>query len=285
MKQLFNMDKLIFQWGTYSLTFRMLFGTIVIIAIVNVILILTKSFIKKQIKNGENHQNRLLSIFQLLKYFLWVLAITLILDQLGIKLTLLLAGSAALLVGLGLGVQQTFNDVISGIIILAEGTLKINDIVEVDGLVGKVNEINMRTSEIVTRDGIYIIVPNHKLINEYVINWSHHSKATRFKVNVGVDYNSDVELVKKILFNCINAEEQVIKNEEENFPIYVRITDFGDSAINFEILFWSNEIFSVEQIKSNIRFRILQQFRVHNIIIPFPQTDVHIKNNNLNESS
>ncbi len=273
------MDKIILQWGTYILTVRMLLGAVIVIAIVKILLLIIKSIINKQIKKGETHQNRLLSLFQLLKYFIWTLAITLILDQLGIRLTLLLAGSAALLVGLGLGIQQTFNDVISGIIILAEGTLKKNDIVEVDGLVGKVNEINLRTSEIVTRDGIYIIVPNHKLINEYVINWSHHSRATRFKVNVGVAYDSNVELVKTILFDCIYEEEQVIKNEQETFPVYIRIINFGNNSIDFEILFWSNEIFYIEQIKSNIRFKILQKFREHHISIPFPQTDVHIKSN------
>ncbi len=273
------MDHIIFTWGTYSLTFRMVISVIIMFFLVKVSLFFVKFLLEKRIKNSVNEHDRLLSIFQLIRYFVWILAFGVMCDQLGIKLTFLLAGSAALLVGLGLGLQQTFNDIISGIIILAEGSLKKNDVVEVDNLIGKVNEINLRTSEIVTRDGIFILVPNHKLINENVINWSHHSRATRFRVNVGVAYDSNVDLVRRILRECIENEKHVIIDDPEKFTINVRIINFGDNSIDFEILFWSNEIFHIEQVKSNLRFRILQTFKENDISIPFPQRDIHFKNN------
>jgi len=272
------LDKVIFTWGSYTLNYRMILSVIIVLIVAKLILSILKFLIHKKFKNIHLDKSRLHSIYQLLRYFIWVIAIGLVLEQLGVKLTLLLAGSAALLVGLGLGLQQTFNDFISGVIILTEGSLKKNDIVEVDKLIGKVNEINIRTSEIITRDGIYIIVPNHKLVNENVINWSHQSRATRFKVNVGVAYSSDEELVKKVLFDCAHEEQGVLKNDDENHPIFVRIIDFGSSSIDFEMLFWSDEIFHIEQVKSNLRFKILKKFRENGIEIPFPQSDIHIKN-------
>lgn len=212
----------------------------------------------------------------MVKYFIWTIAIASVIQTTGVKLTIILAGSAALLVGLGLGIQQTFNDLISGFIILAEGSLKTNDVVEVDGLVGRVNQIKLRTSIIYTRDGINIIVPNHKFINDNVINWSHIAKATRFKIEIGVAYESNEILVEQVLKECLLKEEKVIKNNP-NYPIYIRIIEFADSAIIFQVLFWSDDIFAIEQIKSNIRFSILKAFRANNIVIPFPQRDLHIK--------
>ena len=267
----------ILEWGDYVLSLRMLLGAIAVIAFFMLLLFVLKKLIKSRVSRVSEKADRLLALFQLLKYLIWVLAVILALEQLGIHLTFLLAGSAALLVGLGLGIQQTFNDIISGIIILIEGSLKINDVVEVDKLVGKVTEINLRTSVIYTRDGIYIIVPNHKFINENVINWSHHSRATRFHVSVGVAYGSDELLVKRVLMECLKEEPNVIMDHKEQYPMFVRIVNFGASSVDFELLFWSREIFLIEQIKSNIRFAILEKFREHRIEIPFPQTDIHIK--------
>lgn len=272
----------IFYWGDYVLTVRMLLAAIAIILFFRLLVYTLKYLILSNIKKHPDKEDRLMSLFQLFKYFIWIVAIALAMERIGINLTLLLAGSAALLVGVGLGIQQTFNDIISGVIILAEGSLKINDVVEVDKLIGKVTEINLRTSIIYTRDGIYIIVPNHKFINENVINWSHHARATRFNITVGVAYGSDEMLVKKVLLECLMEEDAVLKENPDGYSMFVRIINFGNSSIDFEMLFWSQDIFYIEEVKSRIRFAILQKLRENNIVIPFPQTDVHIKSGSLN---
>ena len=270
-------DKVLFKYGNFIISIQSILEIIIVFLLAKLLIVIIQFSLNKHLKKQPENNERLNSIFQLLKYFIWTITIAVVLEIMGINLTILLAGSAALLVGLGLGIQQTFNDLISGIIILAEGSLKKNDVVEVDALIGRVEEINLRTSIIYTRDGINIIVPNHKFINENVINWSHNSKATRFKIHIGVAYGSNEIEVQEVLHNCLLQEEKVIKNNPTNYPIFIRIVDFGDSAINFELLFWSNDIFSIEQIKSNIRFSILEAFRKNNIVIPFPQRDVHIK--------
>ena len=271
------LDKVLFKYGNFTISIQSILEIIIVFLLAKLLIVIIQFSLNKHLKKQPENNERLNSIFQLLKYFIWTITIAVVLEIMGINLTILLAGSAALLVGLGLGIQQTFNDLISGIIILAEGSLKKNDVVEVDALIGRVEEINLRTSIIYTRDGINIIVPNHKFINENVINWSHNSKATRFKIHIGVAYGSNEIEVQEVLHNCLLQEEKIIKDNPTNYPIYIRIVDFGDSAINFELLFWSNDIFSIEQIKSNIRFSILEAFRKNNIVIPFPQRDIHIK--------
>ncbi len=218
---------------------------------------------------GRSH-----AILQIVKYFLWITAIIISLQTLGIKLTLLLAGSAAILVGLGLGLQQIFQDIMSGVAILFEGILKVGDIVEIqDDIVGRVIEIGLRTSKIETRDNIMMVVPNSKFVTDIVINWSHMEKRTRFHVNVGVAYGSDVEKVTRILLDCADRHEKISRTTKP----FVRFKDFGDSSLDFQLFFWTTETFQVENIKSDIRYEINALFREQGVQIPFPQRDVHIK--------
>jgi small-conductance mechanosensitive channel len=196
-----------------------------------------------------------------------------ILDTLGIRLTLLLAGSAALLVGIGLGLQQVFKDIVSGFFLLFEGNLKVGDVVELEGDVGIVKEIGFRTTKIENRDNIILIIPNSKFIGENVINWSHIEQKTRFSVDVGVAYGSDVELVKKVLLECARDHQEVTEYPKP----FVRFDDFGNSSLDFQLFFWTDNAFRVENIKSDLRFAIDKKFRENKITIPFPQRDVHIK--------
>lgn len=192
------LNNVLLKYGDILISVKTLIAILVIITFTKIVILSIQFALNKHFKNKPENRERLSSIFQLVKYLIWTIAIASTIQTTGIKLTILLAGSAALLVGLGLGIQQTFNDLISGFIILAEGSLKTNDVVEVDGLVGRVNQIKLRTSIIYTRDGINIIVPNHKFINDNVINWSHNAKATRFKIEIGVAYESDEKLVEQV---------------------------------------------------------------------------------------
>lgn len=223
-------------------------------------------------KSKRLDTGRKYAIYQLLKYFVWVISIVLCLNEVGIKLTVLLAGSAALLVGVGLGLQNLFNDLVSGIIILIDGSIKVNDVIEVDGLVAKVQEIRLRTSSVITRDDKNIILPNSKLTSQQLINWTMGEDAARFSVFVGVAYGTDTRLVQTILSKVAKSHKEVLINPEP----FVRFIDFADSALSFELLFWTNNVFRVENIKSELRFAIDDEFRKENITIPFPQRTVHL---------
>ncbi len=235
---------------------------------------LIKRVLKKAVKKGKVEAGSVYSIYQIIKYFVWVFYVIISLQTVGFNLTVLLAGSAALLVGLGLGIQQLFNDYASGIIMLFERNVKIGDIMELeDKTVGKVIFIGLRTSKIETRDNIVLIIPNHKFINDNIINWSHIEADTRFDLNVGVAYGSDVELVKTILLDCANNHQDINKNPK---PI-VLFKDFGSSSLDFSLLFWTKKTWRIEPIRSDLRFAIDKSFRENKVEIPFPQTDVHIK--------
>ena len=224
---------------------------------------------KKEFDSGRSH-----AILQIMKYIVYIVVILVSFEIVGIKLTLLLAGSAALLVGLGLGLQQIFQDIMSGIAILFEGSLKVGDIVEIqDNLIGKVIEIGLRTSKLETRDNIIMVVPNSKFVTDIVINWSHIEKKTRFHIDVGVAYGSDVDKVTRVMLQCAQDNKKVSSS-----PLpFVRFNDFGNSSLDFQLFFWTINTFEVEYVKSEIRYKIDAAFRANKVQIPFPQRDVHIK--------
>jgi small-conductance mechanosensitive channel len=226
-------------------------------------------FRRKQVDKGRQE-----AVIQLIKYFIYVVAIILSLQIAGIQLSLLLAGSAALLVGIGLGLQQTFNDLVSGLILLFEGSINIGDIVELDnGLVGRVTEVGLRTSKVETRDSIGIIVPNSKFINNNIINWSHNRSLTRFIIQVGVAYRNDPRHVEATLLASVQGHGEVSQNPT---PL-VRLKDFGDSSVLYELLFWTYSAWRIEHIKSEIRFVIFEKFKQEDIEIPFNQYDLNFK--------
>lgn len=214
------------------------------------------------------------AINRLFTYFAYFIGILLVIQTAGFNLVAIWTGAAALLVGIGIGLQQTFNDLICGIIILFERSVKVGDVVELTGhQVGTVRRIGARTSIIETRDDIIIFVPNSKLIGENVTNWSHIERIARFHVTVGVAYGSDTNLVREILEQVANEHPRIMDNPKP----FVRFLDFGDSSLNFEVLFWSRDFIRVETIKSDVRFAIDAAFRAKGVEIPFPQRDLWIR--------
>jgi small-conductance mechanosensitive channel len=212
------------------------------------------------------------SIYSLIRYLIIVISIISGLQLFGFNLSVLVAGSAALLVGIGLGLQNLFSDFVSGIILLVDSSVKVNDVIELNGLVCTVQEINLRTTTVLTRDDKYIILPNSDLTRNQLINWTHSDLASRFEVTVGVDYSSDIHQVIRILKEAVDSQNNVLKEPNP----FIRFTDFADSSLNFSVIFWSEELFRIETTKSDLRIKIFELFKENNITIPFPQRVVHI---------
>jgi len=233
-------------------------------------LALTNYYQAKGIKIGNQF-----AINQLIRYVVFAFAVIFALNSFGLQLTVVWGAIAALLVGVGLGLQQTFNDWASGIILLLERTVEVGDIVKVeDATIGTVRKIGLRVSRIETLDNISILVPNSMLVNDKVINWSHFDNKARFVIKVGVAYGSDTQLVKKILLEVALNNNYVMKYPDP----FVRFTDFGSSSLDFELHIWSQAFRHIEDIKSDIRFEIDQKFRENKVEVPFPQMDVWFKN-------
>lgn len=213
------------------------------------------------------------SLYTIFKYIAVVLAVAISLQIVGIDITVLLAGSAALLVGVGFGLQNLFGDITSGIILLFDSTVKVNDVIEVDGIIGRVEKINLRTTSIITREDTYIILPNSVITNNNLINWTYSNVSSRFRIDVGVDYSSDVKLVMELIEKAVKAQKEVLSKPD---PI-VRFEEYADSSLNFSVFFWCDEVFRVEIIKSQIRVRLYEYFKENKVEIPFPQRVVHMK--------
>jgi small-conductance mechanosensitive channel len=266
--------------GEYKIRVYMLATILFILLITRLILWLIRKALFRKHKVDKLDIGNTYALFQIIKYVIWVIAIGTLLETIGVKVTVLLAGSAALLVGVGLGLQQTFNDIVSGIILLSERTIKIGDILEIDDDVVKIQSIGLRTSKGLDRDEISIIIPNSLITTNKVINWSHQSEKTRFRINVGVAYGSDVNLVLKVL------EESAVEHPDisDKSLIEARLVDFGNSSLVFQVLFFSKNIFRIEKVKSEIRKIINQKFAENNITIPFPQMDVHFKSSEIEQN-
>ncbi len=243
-----------------------------------IISFLIASFILKWIrklytrKMQETDKRKFISVFKFIKYVTYILVVFIVLSVAGFNITPFLAASAALLVGLGLALQDLFKDIIGGIFIILDKSLLVGDIIELNSKVGRVIDIKLRTTRAITRDDKIIIIPNHKFITDTIYNYTQNHRTTREFVRVGVAYGSDTSLVEEMLLQSAEKQKGVLKSPKP----FVLFEDFGDSALIFSIYFYIGDSFVDPRIKSEMRFRIDQLFRENQITIPFPQRDVHL---------
>lgn len=218
------------------------------------------------------------TVFSFTRWIIYIIVILVVFDAIGFNVTAVFAASAALLIGIGLALQTLFQDIISGIFILIDRTVQVGDIIEIEGKVGRVEEIKLRTTRAVTIDNKVLIIPNHQYLTNSLYNWTQNGKVTRESVSVGVAYGSDTNEVKELLLQAANAHEMILKHPA---PLVI-FENFGDSALEFRLVFTLNDSFIGAIPKSDLRFEIDRLFKEHNISIPFPQRDIHIKSNNSN---
>ncbi|MCM4153213.1 mechanosensitive ion channel protein MscS [Arenibacter sp. N53] len=249
-------------------------GTFLTIILAIIVVTYSLRLVRKLVtaKLPEEDKNKFISIFGFLRYLFYIMVVLVVLHTSGVNLTVLLTASAALFVGLGFALQYLFQDIISGILIIMDQSLRVGDIVEVNQKVGRVFEIRLRTTRALTRDDKVIIIPNHQFLTDSIYNYTQNHKSTRESVKIGVAYGSDVNLVTKILENIAGDQKGVLKNPKP----FVLFDDFGDSALLFSINFYINDSYGDPKIKSAMRYRIDAKFREHQISIPFPQRDIHL---------
>jgi small-conductance mechanosensitive channel len=220
----------------------------------------------------KNDQLKFVGVFSYLKWFVYLVIFLVGMHTSGVNVTAVFAASAALLIGVGLALQTLFQDIISGIFILVDQSVHVGDIIELEGKVGRVLDIRLRTTRAVTVDNKVLVIPNHLYLTNILFNWTENGTETREFVDVGVAYGSDVELVKSILLDIAKAQPTVLKSPA---PM-VLFTDFADSSLNFRVAFTLIDSFDVRFTQSNIRFEIDKAFKQNKIVIPFPQRDVHV---------
>lgn len=266
----------ILQFESGGNEIRITVGVVLLVAVVFAITSMFLRFLRMVITRRmlEDDKLKFISVFRFLKYLLYLIVVIATLSSVGIDITILITASAAFFVGLGLALQDLFKDVIGGIFIITDRTLRMGDIIEMNGRVGRVINIRLRTTRVLTRDDKVLVIPNHKFITEVILNYTQNHKTTREFVKVGVAYNSDVQLVKAILLECAKEQTGLVKK-----PVpFVIFEDFGDSALLFTLNFFVSDSFVDPKIKSELRFKIIEKFRINNITIPFPQVEFNVVN-------
>ena len=234
-------------------------------------------FFKKIALRALNNETRskFRSIFTFLNYSIYLIVILITLDTVGVNVTAIFAASAALLVGIGLALQTLIQDVISGVFILADQTVHVGDIIQLDGQIGKVENIMLRTTRAVTRDNKVLIIPNHKFLTSILYNWTENGTLTRESISLGVSYDTNINLLKNEVIKLANDHSKILKHPE---PILL-FDDYGDSALMFQLFFSMNKSFEANFVKSDLRYKIFEKLKELGIEIPFPQRVVTHKNN------
>lgn len=217
---------------------------------------------------------------QLAKYIIYAISFIIFMRSMGMNLDLFMTAGALFVVAIGLGLQQIFQDYLSGIMLLIEGSIKVGDILEIaqlnnrESFVAKVVQINLRTSKVLTRDEKILVIPNSKLTQESVVDWNSGTEFTRFTIPICFHYGVDTEKVKEILIASANAHPKVSKVRK---PI-VRLLNFGSDGLEMDLVFWAKHELYFELIRSDIRFEIDRRLREEKIEIPYPQRTVYMKN-------
>ncbi|MFM5930009.1 MAG: mechanosensitive ion channel family protein, partial [Novosphingobium sp.] len=208
----------------------------------------------------------------------WIILLLAGIDFLGISLTALAVFSGAFGLAIGFGLQKTFGNLISGIILLMDRSIKPGDVIAVgtgsDKTVGQVNRIGIRAVSVTTRDKIEFLIPNELLMTNQVENWSFSSRDVRVKVPIGVAYGTDIALVEKVLLEAANSLDRVL----ERHPPQVWLHGFGANAIEFEVQLWIDDPEEgLGNLRSDLLKAVWRDFARHGIEVPFAQHDVHIR--------
>ncbi|HEY9673708.1 MAG TPA: mechanosensitive ion channel domain-containing protein [Waterburya sp.] len=207
-------------------------------------------------------------------YLLVTIGFLIVLQTAGINLSSLTVIAGALGIGFGFGLQNLASNFISGLTLLVEQPIKVGDFIEVDNLLGTVENISIRSTIVRTIDDVFVIVPNNRFVENNIINWSYRGNKCCLRIPVGVAYGSDSVVVTEALLGAARKEPRVLSYPSPK----VWFKGFGASAMDFQLLVWIDNPPETEAIKSALNFLIEWEFRCHNIEIPFPQQDLHIRN-------
>lgn len=258
--------------GHHTITVLDLVEVVVVVILSRIILGLLRRALRRAERFSTLDEGKRFIVHRMVSSVVWTLATLTVLSVLGLDLTAVWAGSAALMVGVGIGLQGFFNDVISGFVLMFEGGVAVGNVIEVDGKLVRVERIDLRSTRVVSTDGELLVLPNAKVAGDAVINMSQGEDSTRIKVNVGVAYGSDVDRVQQLLLEAMSDQPELLSAPEPK----VFFQDFGDSSLDFSVMGWVKHPWDRMAIQSRIRASIDAKFRAQGIQIPFPQRDVHM---------
>ena len=231
-------------------------------------------FIGRRLAKTELRPDAIHIVKRIVFFTILIFVFVTALGLLGIPLTAFAFATGALAIGLGFGAQNIINNFISGWILMGERPIRIGDFIEIDAWQGTVEQIGNRSTRIRRTDGVHLLVPNSQLLERTVVNWTLVDNLIRTTVRVGVEYGSPVRRVADLILEAVQAQPQV---REEPVPTVV-FEDFGDNALVFDAYFWCDTTGErlLREIRSDIRFKVSELFEAEDIVVAFPQRDVHL---------
>ena len=274
-----SLDRLGFRYGTVRVSALNAVRAVMVLAILLWLTALIRSFLERRIFSAQSLTPALQTLLvQLLKLTLPVVAIVVTLPVLGIDLTALTVFGGALAVGIGLGLQRTVANLVSGLMLIAGGSIKIGDIISVKDVqggetYGRVTSIGARFVSLRTRNGIEYLIPNEYFVTNGVENWTHSDNRVRLRIPFGIAYDCDPRIAMQLASDAAAAVPRVIRSPS---PFCV-MTGFGESSIDFELRIWIDDPMNgVTNVKSECLIQIWDRFKANGIRLPFPQRDVHL---------
>jgi small-conductance mechanosensitive channel len=217
-------------------------------------------------------------IAKIVRILLITIAVVTAIGSIGIDLSAFAFLGGAIGIGLGFGLQKVVSNFVSGIILLMDNSIKPGDVVEIDGTYGWINNLRARYASVITRDGTEHLIPNEDLITQKVINWSFTDNLVRVRAAVGVSYKSDPHQCIQLILDAAKSVPRVLELPEPTCPLI----GFGDSSVDLELRFWiADPSNGVASVKSAVLLKIWDSFKEHNIEIPFPQRDLHIRSSDV----
>lgn len=213
-------------------------------------------------------------LYKLLVIFLFCVSVVVVLQYMGLGLTVFALFSGALGLGLGFGLQKVFANLVSGFIILADKSIKPGDVIQLGDKFGWINFLGTRYTSVIARNGTEHLIPNENLVTSEVINWSYSNNLVRLEIPVGVSYGSDLEKARDLMLEAAATSPRVLKDPQP--ACY--LAGFGDSTVNLELRVWLNDPQNgIGSVRSNLLWGIWHRFHEHGIELPFPQRDLHFK--------
>ncbi len=228
----------------------------------------------KKLRDTDLNADAISVIKRVSFYLIFILVGLTILSLLGIPITAFAFATGAIAIGVGFGAQNIINNFISGWILIAERPIRTDDFVEIEGVMGVVKTVGTRSTLIHRTDGVHMLVPNSKLLENTLVNWTLVDDLIRSSIRVGVAYGSDTYMTMELLSKCVDEHTDVLKEPKQE----IIFDDFGDNALIFEIFFWCRigREKTLRMIRSDIRFAIHNAFAENGIILAFPQRDLHL---------
>lgn len=252
-------------------------STIVVVVLIVVVSAMVSRIIRfflhrSLVKQGMAEGRQLRSLERLLNYVIMVVAAGVALETAGIDLSTVLAASAVFAVGIGLGIQGIAMNFVCGIVLLIERSIKIEDIVEIDGKVCRVMDLGIRATRVRTLFEEDIIVPNSVLVQQSIKNLTLHDSLIRIAVTVGVAYGSDIQKVRRVLQDVADKME----GTDQSYDAIVNLMELGPSSIDYEISVYMHDPWNHRRFRSKLRELIYEACMREKITIAFPQLDVHM---------